>query len=408
MHIRTLLGVLWRNRTGPLLVAIQVALSLAVLVNAAHIVHLRLQVVNQPTGIDLENSFWISSEGFAESYDQGRTVDEDLRFLSSLPGVLAATITHKLPQTFTYATRPFAAEPEMKKSETAFVYLGSEKIVDAFGLKLVAGRGLKAEAVTPAQPDIPSAFGKWAPEVVITQALATNLFPRGDALGKIIYVGLSNNSSCIVGIVERMQAMPVGGSDAALVNQVVFVPAIPPGPTAMYVVRTEPGRRDEVLAQVERELARRQPDRFLSRIEAYADTATASRAPARANAVLLTAVTAFVLSITAFGFFGLAMFYVNSRTKEIGVRRAMGARRRHILQYFLLENWLITTAGVAVGCVLALALSVKLARMFQQPPLPLHYLVGGALLLWLIGLLAALFPARRAAAISPAAATRTV
>ena len=72
------------------------------------------------------------------------------------------------------------------------------------------------------------------------------------------------------------------------------------------------------------------------------------------------------------------------------------------------ENWIITTGGVLLGCLLALAAGVQLSRMYQIPQLPLYYVVAGVLMLWVVGLIAVLIPALRAAAISPAVATRTV
>jgi putative ABC transport system permease protein len=112
--------------------------------------------------------------------------------------------------------------------------------------------------------------------------------------------------------------------------------------------------------------------------------------------------------VTIVGIVGLAAFSVASRTKQLGTRRAIGARKFHILRYFLVENWIITTGGVVLGCILALAAGVQLSHMYQMPRLPLYYLVGGVLLLWIVGLLAVLVPALRAASISPAVATRTV
>jgi putative ABC transport system permease protein len=118
--------------------------------------------------------------------------------------------------------------------------------------------------------------------------------------------------------------------------------------------------------------------------------------------------TFLVVIVTVIGIVGLAAFSVAARTKQLGTRRAIGARKFHILRYFLVENWIITTGGVVLGCVLALAAGVQLSRMYQIPQLPLYYLVGGVLLLWVVGLLAVLVPAFRAASISPAVATRTV
>jgi putative ABC transport system permease protein len=106
--------------------------------------------------------------------------------------------------------------------------------------------------------------------------------------------------------------------------------------------------------------------------------------------------------------FGLASFNVGTRTRQIGTRRAVGARRVDILRHFLLENWLVSTIGVLAGCVLALALGYWLSTSFELPRLKLYHLLAGVVLLWTIALAAAFHPARRAASVSPAIATRTI
>jgi putative ABC transport system permease protein len=109
--------------------------------------------------------------------------------------------------------------------------------------------------------------------------------------------------------------------------------------------------------------------------------------------------------VTVVGISGLAAFNITTRTKQLGIRRAIGASRFHILRYFLVENWIITTCGVALGSVLAVAAGIELSSLYAMPRFPLYYLIGGVLLLWIVALLAVLVPARRAASISP---TRTV
>jgi putative ABC transport system permease protein len=116
----------------------------------------------------------------------------------------------------------------------------------------------------------------------------------------------------------------------------------------------------------------------------------------------------FVLAVTMVGIAGLAAFNVTTRTKQLGTRRAIGARKFHILRYFLVENWLVTSIGALVGCTLALAVGVKLSSMYMMPRLPLFYLVGGVAGVWVMGLVAVLIPAKRAASIAPAIATRMV
>jgi len=409
LEIRPLLSALWRNRTGPLLVAVQVAIALAVLVNVAYVVQQRLATARQPTGIDLKDTFWILSQGYAPDYSQATTVKADLTYLNAVPGVVAAAISHNLPQTYSETDLPFATTPNPgAASVEALVYMMSERGIETLGLKLIAGRAPLAEAVAPPASDFTQAFSRWAPEVVITEALARSLFPKGDALGNTLYAQMINRPAKIVGIVERMQGMPAPERYADLMERVVFVPGIPPGPVALYLVRTQPGRRAAVMAKVEQEFPTLQPGRFIMKMEPFDKTAAVTRNGLRATAVILGVVGLLVTVVTAIGIFGLAAFQVTTRTKQIGTRRAIGARRGHILRYFLLENWLITTAGVATGCILALVVGVKLSLMFQAPRLPLYDLVAGTLALWILGLCAVLLPARRATRISPAVATRTV
>jgi putative ABC transport system permease protein len=98
---------------------------------------------------------------------------------------------------------------------------------------------------------------------------------------------------------------------------------------------------------------------------------------------------------------------VAQRRKSIGVRRALGARGRDIVRYFVTENLLITTAGIAAGLLLALALNGLLRRTLEMGQLPLAYLASGAGVLWLLGVAAVWGPASRAASTPPAIATRT-
>jgi len=112
--------------------------------------------------------------------------------------------------------------------------------------------------------------------------------------------------------------------------------------------------------------------------------------------------------VTGVGIVGLASFSVRQRIKQIGTRRAIGARRRDIVRYFVLENLMITTVGVALGALLTLAVNYLLVVNFELERLDPVYVPAGILALWLLGLLAVAGPARKASSISPAIATRTI
>jgi putative ABC transport system permease protein len=139
-----------------------------------------------------------------------------------------------------------------------------------------------------------------------------------------------------------------------------------------------------------------------------ADSQRQLNAAGRNMALFLSAVTALMLAVCCLGVFGLTAFNVSSRTKQIGVRRAVGARKRDIVAHFLGESALILGSGAVLGTVLALALGQWLADHYGEPRLDLACVLVGIVTLCAIGQLAAWQPARRAASVPPSIATRTV
>lgn len=408
MEIRALLSAMAQSKAGPLLVAAQVALAFAVVVNVAHVMEERLAASDRPTGMDLQRTFWVTTLPTSPAYNYAAAAQADLAYLNALPGVIAAAATASLPQTFLDIVVPVTtspASPMTSRSSRASIYFGSAGLPQALGLTLAAGHGFDARSVQP-----PATNGNdgipWAAECLVTRALAARLYPNGTALGKPVYVASTDKPAVITGIIDLMRTNPVPAEDDAVATQVLFLPAMPQGPDGAYVIRTAPARRDEIMARVAKEFAHLQPGRYVTRIESFEVTAARARQSYRATVRVLGAVAAVVLLVTLVGVAGLAAFHVRSRTRQLGVRRALGARRFHIVRYSLLESWITVMSGVALGCVLALAMNVELAGVYHVPRLPLGYLAGGALLMWLAATAAVMIPALRAAAVPPAEATR--
>ena len=123
---------------------------------------------------------------------------------------------------------------------------------------------------------------------------------------------------------------------------------------------------------------------------------------------MLVVLITILLLVTALGIFGLTLFNISKRTKQIGTRRALGARKSAIINYFLVENALICIAGLVLGVIAAFVLGQLLMQHFSIAALPLGYVAATAIMVFIMSLLAVLGPAKRAANISPSIATRTI
>src|SRR6185503_9580392 len=402
-NIRPIASALWRNRTGALLVAFQIAIGLAVLVNAIYVVKQRVEKIGRPTGMDTKNMIWVASAGFAKNYDYEAAVREDLATLRGLPGVKAASLFSNIPLSGGGSSNGFQNRPgeiPPKEAVPGNNYDVDEQSIAALGVKLIAGRPFEASEILP-----PSETFETSPQAIVTQEFAKKLFPKDpNPLGKTFYDGLSK-PIVIVGIMEHMHGAWVGWET---LDHVVLFPRMKNGPSSVYLVRAEPGRRDAVMRDIEAKLGDSNPGRLLRWVRPFDYFINQSYLDDRNMAIFLVSVTSALLAITALGIFGLATFNVSTRIRQIGTRRAVGARKLDIVRHFLVENWMVTTAGIVAGCGAALGIGYWISVKYELPRLDLYYLVGGVFAIWLIGLAAALQPARRASAISPAVASRTV
>jgi putative ABC transport system permease protein len=400
MSIRPILSALLRNKTGAILVAVQIALTLAVVVNSIYIIVQRIEKIGRPTGIDEDNIFMVNTQNYARDFPFEATIREDLAYLNGLPGVVAATTINAIPLSGGGSSSAYYNAPGGKGEGVPGNYFEvTERGIDALGIHLSSGRGFSAAVIRPPV----QRTSEFVPEIIVTRDFAKQLFPDTEPLGKTLYSQLSQPAR-IVGIIDHMHGSWTGWDK---VGNVVLHPVTSCCNRISYLVRTKPGDRDRLMPIVEAKLIKTS-GRVVNSIRTLSFYKDRSYSDDRNMAIFLSVVIVLLIAIASLGIFGLATFNVQSRTKQIGTRRAIGARRADIVQYFLIENWLITTSGIVGGCVLALAVGYWLSVHFELPRLDLYYLVGGVFGLWAIGQLATLLPARRASRVPPAVATRTV
>jgi len=409
MEIRPIVSALLRSRTGAVLVALQIAITLAVLCNAAFIVQQRLAKMDRPSGYD-EGNLVTLRVNTIEPKDRetgAAAIAADLRALRALPGVAGATATSALPLSgsgfgWAYQRTTETNDPDATGASLITVDADGQQ---SFGLSLAAGRWFTPEEIVTVA-DFNEFSQVTAPVIVVSQALADQLFPDGDALGRTIYDGSTVKPITIVGIVERGQGYSV---NSAGLERSAYVPiVIASGESLFYVVRSRPGERAAVQRDVESALLANDPRRIVRNVRSYDEIRAESYRNDRAMTITLLVVIGLLIAVTLLGIFGLMSFNVSRRRKQIGTRRALGARRSDVVRHFLLESWIITTAGAVLGIALAVGLSVWLVNTFELPKLDWRYLPAGVIALWAVGQLAAYGPARRAAGIEPATATRSV
>jgi putative ABC transport system permease protein len=401
MEIRPILSALLRNRAGAILVSLQIAITLAIVVNAVYVTKQRVEKIGRPSGIDDQNIFSFSATGFEKGFDFPAMARADLALMRQMPGIIDAAPIQQVPLSGSGSSSGFYSLPNEKGEESpANVFWTDDHGVNTLGVKLSGGGTFDASAVKflDQYPQF------MEPPVIVSQGFAEALFPKQNALGKTFYDNHSTPHT-IVGVIEHMHGSWVGWDK---VDRVILNPMVGPKPSTRYIVRTRPGEIDRVMTEVETALRKRDPNRVIGKLTKMSEHKKRSYSGDSFMAITLTTVTGLVLVFSALGIFGLATFNVNTRTRQIGTRRAVGARRRDIVRYFMTENWLITTLGVFAGCALALGAGHWLATQYELPRLDLYYLVAGVLGLWIVGQAAAWQPSLKAAKVSPAMATRNV
>jgi putative ABC transport system permease protein len=406
-----ILSALLRNKTGAILVAVQVAISMAILANALHIVNVRQAVAARPSGIADENStFYIISRYLTrESAEYDRAVQQrETDLLRAIPGVESVANASQSPMSNSGSTNSVRLDRKQdNESAHTASYRSGDSLVATWQLKLLEGRDFTAADVLAVDTQVSKEFPKTA---IITKALANKLWPgQASAVGKTMFFGGGEeaNPVQIIGVVERLQTSSAQVTEEGEFSTLLPFRPIGGMPGAMYTVRTKPGERDRVIKEAEAALAKSAGVPIIVEAKTVeGDRKQRYRADMSLSWTLLT-VSFLLLVITASGIVGMASLWVTQRRKQIGVRRALGARRADILRYFITENMMITSAGVISGVLLAIGLNQLLVIKLEMSKLPLAYLLIGSGVFFALGIIAVYGPAWRAATISPAMATRS-
>jgi putative ABC transport system permease protein len=406
MQVQPILAALRKHKIPAMLIVLEIALACAVLCNAVFMIGQRISEMNLPNAIDEQGISDIRVLGTDPKLSTD-DVPRNVAALRQIPGVTAAAAVNTLPLTNNGWNSNVSTKPQEvmdRDSPNVAAYFMTRGGPEALGLRLLGGRFFNDGEY--ADSKLGDSFTPTGHAVLVTQSLARRLWPGENALGKQVWVG-KDYSYTVVGVIADVLRMNQNGEGLAAFHWSMFFP-LSPGSSGFlndYVIRSAPRDRARVLDAASKKLGALSPNAVVRSIS-FTDIRAKFFADTRSMVWMLMLVCVVMLAVTAFGIVGLTSFWVGQRRRQIGIRRAVGATRAHIMQHFQTENFLLSSAGVAAGMVLAFGINLYLMQHYQLNRMPWYYLPVSAIALWVLGQLAVLGPALRAANVPPVVATR--
>jgi putative ABC transport system permease protein len=240
--------------------------------------------------------------------------------------------------------------------------------------------------------------------VIINDIVARNVFPNENPIGRSLRMGFNGFSGEIIGVVRHTSHLTL---DSAPVEE-VYTPYLQAPFWSKLSLTVRTASTPLAVAQPIQDLVRSMDsDEPVAKVRTMDDVAQASVATPRFRTVILGSFGFAALLLGAIGLYGVMSYSVTQRTREVGVRMALGATRSQVIMLVLREGFRLTLAGVAIGIIGALALMHLISSMLYEvhPTDPLTF-AGVSVFLGAISLLANCLPARRAAKVDPMVALR--
>ncbi|HEX7052180.1 MAG TPA: ABC transporter permease [Longimicrobiales bacterium] len=400
--LRATAGAGTRRRRGALAAA-ELALSLVLLVAAGLVLRSFAQLRATDPGFETEGLLTFSLSLQGDRYDPdgvtASTFAELRRRMEAIPGIEKTAIVSSLPMGGGgfYLGRSFLAEgrPEPPQGEEVS---GMWNVVspDYFGtmrIPLLRGR------------DFSSADGaESTPVMIVNREFARRMFPDGDALGKRVRSWRDENLYReIVGIVGDVRFFGAGDE----IRPLVYVPHPQNEWGSMVVVVRTAGDPMTVVGALRDAVRGLDPDLAVDDVQTMDQVFAASVAPRRFGSLLLGTFAGIAVVLAAIGIYGILSFGVTQRTREIGIRMALGARREDVLRMVVREAAVIALVGTVAGLAGALVVSRLLKSLLYQVSATDPVTFGGVVLLLIaVAVAASLAPARRAASVDPATTLR--
>lgn len=388
------------------LVTAEVALSLVLLAGAALLVNSFFHLVSVDPGIDGEDILTarvsIPASVYSEPLDRARFFRELHRAAERIPRVESASLVSDLPLTGGVAywgngfRRLDLPPPPPGRGPVAMLRWISPGHLETVGLPLIRGRSF-TYADTEAAPHV----------VLIDQTMADRFFPGEDAIGKRLLILYNDWEAEIIGIVGNAKQASLDEPLEPHMYVSYWQTYEPMFLSSMVVTLRTAAPPAQTVASLRAAVSALDPLVVPTDIETFEARIAGSVAPQRFSMLLVTVFAVMAAFLAAVGIYGVIAYLVSQRTREIGIRVALGAQQRNVLSLILRRGLTITMIGVGLGLIGLFATHEVLAQfLYEVSATDPVTIVVVALLLVTVATAATLLPARRAAKLDPLMALR--
>jgi putative ABC transport system permease protein len=391
-------GSLRSNRTRSLFVIAEVAICLVLLIGAGLMIKSFSRLLNVSPGFNPENVLSVNVALSGSRYRDGASVSgfykQTLERLSALPGVQSASVVTALPMAGNFGSRYFGIEgrPPQPPGQgfNANTNLATPGYFETMNIPLLEGRDFEEGDVRGA-PDV----------VVINQEAVRRYWPDESPIGQRIT--FENRTRTVIGVVGNVKQSGLDIETRPEMFSPYYQVTVPFG-TVLVRTKTDPATMTSAVRGAMQEIDKDLP---LYGIKTVSDVISDSVAPRRLNMLLLGIFAGLALVLAAVGLYGVISYSVSQRTREIGIRMALGASHKSVLRLVVGQGIVLASVGVAIGVVASFFLTKFMATLLfgVSPTDPITF-VAISVLLIAVSIVASVIPARRAMKVDPMVALR--
>jgi putative ABC transport system permease protein len=390
-----------RHRVLKALIVIEVAVAIAALAGAGSLLEGFLRLPNKYRALNPDKVLTLQVSAMHWTDDKSRAVDSlqsMLQGINSLPGIEAAASASNLPGSIEGAAGRFIIkgnETSTSAPPRSSLQIVSPEFFDTFNIRVLNGRGFGKEDNVDGRP-----------AVIISQRLAQRYFHDRDPIQQEIKLGPPTSKEpwlTIVGVVGDIN----GFWFEAEPQPMIYLPYTQNPKRTTYLAVRSSDDPMAVVGAVSNEVRKIDKNIAISLIKPLNEVITEQLSGVRVAADFSIGLVLTSLLLAMAGVYGMATFTVTQRTREIGVRMALGAKQRDVRMMTIKNALKLAMIGVAVGLPLSLALSISMASfLWGVGSFNAITLMGQILLLVIVGILGSYLPARRASRIEPVQALR--